>query len=225
PPRGMSDCCEFFPSLFFPSLPFPSLPFPSLPASSAVRSSLFFLLCVLCVLCGDFFFFFSVSSAVRSLLVVLCGAPVDDGDLTERGGPVRDRSHGGADVDRRSSSRIQDSARSRPDTTPEVTLMPQRLFSRPRLRLAIVLIIAALAPRSSSFAGDDIRVLLLSGRNNHDWRSTTPALAECLEEGGRFRVTVLDDTAAMTRALLAEHDVVVSNFNSFVRRGAPEADA
>src|SRR5262249_36382335 len=41
--------------------------------------------------------------------------------------------------------------------------------------------------------GDDtkkLRVLLIDGQNNHDWRSTSPWLKRVLEESGRFRVDV-----------------------------------
>ena len=31
-----------------------------------------------------------------------------------------------------------------------------------------------------------VRVLLLSGQNNHDWKKTTPVLQAALEECGRF---------------------------------------
>lgn len=75
----------------------------------------------------------------------------------------------------------------------------------------------ARAPRALS-------VLLLSGLNNHDWRATTPALREALEETGRFRVTVLERTETLSAELLAPFDVVVSNFNTFVSRAAPERD-
>lgn len=88
-----------------------------------------------------------------------------------------------------------------------------------------VLLVWALGTTARASGSLEIRVLLFSGRNNHDWRATTPALAECLEKSRRFRVTILADTRTLTRDLLAEHDVVLSNFNTFVRRGAPEADS
>ena len=73
-------------------------------------------------------------------------------------------------------------------------------------------------------AADKIDVLLLSGMNNHDWRATTPALKESLERTGNFEVTVLERTETMTARLLERYDVVVSNFNTFVSRSAPEKD-
>jgi type 1 glutamine amidotransferase len=80
---------------------------------------------------------------------------------------------------------------------------------------------AALALVGSASAGaadEPIDVLLLSGANNHDWRSTTPRLVEILEQTGRFSVDVLEDTGTITGDLLSGYDVIVSNFNTFTAR-------
>ena len=72
-----------------------------------------------------------------------------------------------------------------------------------------------------------IRVLLIDGQNNHDWRATTPLLKKELEETGRFTVAVssnlkqgdkpgLVETVPFPPAVYPEYDVVVSNYN-----GAP----
>src|ERR1017187_1222699 len=42
------------------------------------------------------------------------------------------------------------------------------------------------------FAEGKIRVLILTGRNNHDWRSTTPYLRHVLDLTGKFDVRVTD---------------------------------
>jgi type 1 glutamine amidotransferase len=60
-----------------------------------------------------------------------------------------------------------------------------------------------------------IRVLLLSGQNNHDWKSTTPKLVEILSESGRFDVRVTDDPGALTAESLDSYDVILSNWNAF----------
>jgi len=60
-----------------------------------------------------------------------------------------------------------------------------------------------------------IRVLLLSGQNNHDWRSTTPKLVEILSESGRFDVRVTEDPGALTAESLGSCDVILSNWNAF----------
>lgn len=65
-------------------------------------------------------------------------------------------------------------------------------------------------------AGSPVRALLLSGSNNHDWQTTTPALTQILADAG-FVVRVEEDVPAMTPPSLAGTDVVVGNFNVFGR--------
>lgn len=60
-----------------------------------------------------------------------------------------------------------------------------------------------------------IRVLILSGQNNHDWKSTTPKLVEILNESGKFAVQTTDDPGALTAERLSSFDVLLSNWNAF----------
>lgn len=60
-----------------------------------------------------------------------------------------------------------------------------------------------------------IRVLLLSGQNNHDWKTTTPCLQESLQGTGRFAVTVTETPHTLTAADFAKTDVLLSNWNAF----------
>src|SRR5208337_609767 len=57
------------------------------------------------------------------------------------------------------------------------------------------------------FQPGKIRVLILSGRNNHDWRTTTPFLRKTLVESGRFDVRVEEEPMGITDATLAAYDV------------------
>jgi type 1 glutamine amidotransferase len=66
----------------------------------------------------------------------------------------------------------------------------------------------------SSGAGP-IRVLILSGQNNHDWKTTTPKLKAILEENGLSRIDILEDPAGMTGPGLEPYDVILSNWNAF----------
>ena len=43
---------------------------------------------------------------------------------------------------------------------------------------------------SVSFAAEQIKVLIIDGINNHDWRNTTKATKATLEQTGRFKVDV-----------------------------------
>jgi hypothetical protein len=67
----------------------------------------------------------------------------------------------------------------------------------------------------SPAAGGTIRVLLLSGQSNHDWKATTPELAAILGEGGGFEVRVEERPGRLTARSLAPCDVVLSNWNAF----------
>ncbi len=61
-------------------------------------------------------------------------------------------------------------------------------YHTPPLRLSILLF-GLLAPLLQS-AEPPIRALIIDGRNNHDWRSTTDLLRATLEATGRFEVSV-----------------------------------
>src|SRR5215813_15494874 len=99
----------------------------------------------------------------------------------------------------------------------------------------VTLFLAGLIPTAliaPSARGDEapakkIRVLLIDGQNNHDWRSTSPWLKQLLEESGRFRVDVSSNLKPGDRPGrientvpfppdLSHYDVLVSNYN-----GAP----
>lgn len=64
-------------------------------------------------------------------------------------------------------------------------------------------------------AGPAVRVLLLSGQNNHDWKATTPKLKAILEETSRFKVDVSETPGLLTASSLEPYDVILSNWNSF----------
>ena len=66
-----------------------------------------------------------------------------------------------------------------------------------------------------------VRVLLLSGANNHDFKTTTPALRKLLDESGRFSVTVTDEVDKLTPLSLKDQDLILSNWNTFTTRAAP----
>ena len=92
-------------------------------------------------------------------------------------------------------------------------------MNRRILRAALVFALCAtfILAFSSMFAQDTIpffqpgkiRVLIFSGRNNHDWRTTTPFLRKILVNSGRFDVRVEEEPAGITAATLAAYDVLV----------------
>ncbi len=71
-----------------------------------------------------------------------------------------------------------------------------------------------------------LRVVLIDGQNNHDWRSTTPFMKKVLEASGRFTVDVSTNLSPKDKRGLPEgwkavpfppdlskYDVVLSNYN------------
>lgn len=85
-----------------------------------------------------------------------------------------------------------------------------------RFCLALALALAGVG----AVAGKD-RVLVLSGANNHDWKSTTPVIVAALEESGRFEVVVEERVMEMGPDAFEGFAVVLSNFNTF-GKDAPE---
>ena len=92
----------------------------------------------------------------------------------------------------------------------------------PLLALVVLALAGACAHRAAAPpAPRPIRVLLIDGQNNHDWRRTTDSLRATLLAAGRFEVTVstTPDKAqppAVWQAwhpTFAAYDVVVSNYN------------
>ena len=68
---------------------------------------------------------------------------------------------------------------------------------------------------------EPIRVLIVDGQNNHDWRKTTPVLKSCLEATRRFQVDVVTSPDRNKpaedwngfRPQFARYGAVVSNYN------------
>jgi uncharacterized protein len=71
----------------------------------------------------------------------------------------------------------------------------------------------SIAARVSLFKPGAIRALILSGQNNHGWRTTTPFLRTLLLTTGRFDVRVNEEPAGMTSETLTPYDVVILNYN------------
>jgi type 1 glutamine amidotransferase len=64
-------------------------------------------------------------------------------------------------------------------------------------------------------AGGKIRLLVLSGANNHSWKTTTPVLKKTYEDSGRFTVDVTEDVPNLKAADFAKYDCIVSNYTTY----------
>lgn len=87
-----------------------------------------------------------------------------------------------------------------------------------RTVLALLSVTLLVASAASGLAADKIKVLIIDGQNNHNWKATTPVLKETLEATGRFDVAVEtspDKGApfAAWRPDFSAYDVLLSNYN------------
>jgi type 1 glutamine amidotransferase len=60
-----------------------------------------------------------------------------------------------------------------------------------------------------------LKLLILSGRNNHEWQSTTPQLIKMYGECGRFEVEVTETPDTLSHEILKGFDAVVSNWSAW----------
>ena len=63
--------------------------------------------------------------------------------------------------------------------------------------------------------GAKLKLLIMSGANNHSWKTTTPVLQEMYEDSGRFTVTVTEDVPHFNPADFAKYDALVCNFTTY----------
>jgi type 1 glutamine amidotransferase len=75
------------------------------------------------------------------------------------------------------------------------------------MRKLLVLALAAAALEAAP-----IRVLILSGQNNHGWRTTAPYLQKLLGDSGRFDARLEEEPAGITAATLAACDLIVVDY-------------
>jgi len=60
-----------------------------------------------------------------------------------------------------------------------------------------------------------IRVLLLTGANNHDWQRSAPFCKDLLERSGKFRVTLTETPSAVLEhsAIGEDYDLLFMDYN------------
>src|SRR3954454_14773814 len=82
-------------------------------------------------------------------------------------------------------------------------------------------LLACLAPWRPAVADEEVRVLIIDGQNNHNWKAMTPPMKDDLVMSGRFTVDVIttpEKNAAAEawkafRPDFSKYDVVLSNYN------------
>jgi uncharacterized protein len=85
-----------------------------------------------------------------------------------------------------------------------------------------ILIVTCLLSAVTTVTSEPLKVLLLSGLNNHNWRETTPCLKKILEESGRFAVETTEHPEQLAPGDLSKYDVIVSDWNSWKNKKIEE---
>lgn len=94
-----------------------------------------------------------------------------------------------------------------------------RLSIRTVIHTMALLIISLMVVNSAPAAEPELKVLIVDGRNNHDWRSTTPHMKKLLEETGMFSVDVATAPIKGQQSLedfkpeFSEYDAILMNYN------------
>jgi type 1 glutamine amidotransferase len=60
-----------------------------------------------------------------------------------------------------------------------------------------------------------IKILILSGKNNHEWQKTTPLLLKIYKDSHLFTAIVTEKPDSLTYRELTKFDVIVSNWNTW----------
>lgn len=88
--------------------------------------------------------------------------------------------------------------------------MTRRTLLLAALSLALF---AAPQARADHHGEGKIRVLMMTGQNNHNWKETTPALKEVIEASGRFELTISETPWDFGPDAFDGYDVVFSNWS------------
>ena len=83
--------------------------------------------------------------------------------------------------------------------------------------VAVQLILVPSVSRANDHKGlAKIKLLLIDGQNNHDWKRCSPVMIDTLNATGRFsidRATVAKEDIADFKPDFSKYDVVLSNYN------------
>ena len=81
----------------------------------------------------------------------------------------------------------------------------------------ILLIVCLFLMVSNLYPQEDkqIKILLLSGRNNHEWQQTTPFIEKLFVQSGRYSVSVTDKPDTLKMNDFQKFDAVLNNWNSW----------
>ena len=78
----------------------------------------------------------------------------------------------------------------------------------------LLMVLATDLPAAEKNAPAKLKALIIDGRNNHNWRATTPVLKKALEASARFTVRVATCKKYTAPFGFADFDVLVMNYNT-----------
>jgi type 1 glutamine amidotransferase len=81
-----------------------------------------------------------------------------------------------------------------------------------KLTLVFLLLAIPFTLLAQPAAPAKIQTLIITGQNNHDWKSVSPELRKILEATGRFEVRVVEEFRGAGPETLAPYDLVVLNY-------------
>jgi len=81
--------------------------------------------------------------------------------------------------------------------------------------LLLIVLMLPLSGISGRSGKPPIHVLLISGKNNHEWQKTSPAFRQILEEKGFFKVDITERPDTLNASVLKNYQVIASNWNAF----------
>jgi len=81
--------------------------------------------------------------------------------------------------------------------------------------LFFIVLLFPLSGISGQKGNSPIQVLLISGKNNHEWQKTSPAFRQILEERGFFKVDITERPDTLKMSDLKKYEVIASNWNAF----------
>ena len=84
-------------------------------------------------------------------------------------------------------------------------------------RIILIILFSTFLICNCSYKKDErlIKILILSGKNNHEWQKTTPVLFKTFEDSKLFRINITERPDTLTYNTLKGFDVIVSNWNTW----------
>lgn len=84
-----------------------------------------------------------------------------------------------------------------------------------RILLFIAIIILVFGCKPSSNDSQLIRLLIISGSNNHEWQQTTPFLEKMFGKSGIFEASTTSQPDTLNYKVFKNYDAIISNWNSW----------